>query len=66
MNKEDKEELSNNIDKYIDRKEYCAKLKAMKDLEEDSIKKGLLEEEYDSVCNGMDLCNEIQRKNTPH
>lgn len=63
MNKEDKEELSNKIDdgvnKVINKKEYCAKLKAMKDLEEDSIKKGLLEEEYKTVCNGM------QEKNTP-
>lgn len=63
MNKEDKEDLSNKIDdgvnKVINKKEYCAKLKVMKDLEEDSIKKGLLEEEYKTVCNGM------QEKNTP-
>lgn len=63
MNKEDKEELSNNIDdgvdKEINKKKYCKKLKEMMDIEEDSIKKGLLREEYKTVCNG------IQEKNTP-
>ncbi len=63
MNKEDKEELSNEIDKGID--EYCDKLETMIEQEDDLMKRDLLQEEYKKVCNGRQRKNTL-RKNTPH